>query len=563
MMKRLRFLVTLLSLSCTNVFSQIYCSVQGTTFCANDTFAVTFNSYLANPGNIYSVELGYVFAGPNPQINFTGTIIGSLASDTIYNNSTGTILCTLPPMSGIPMGSAVRVRVNSSDPNSIGTDNGVDLFFNPTPSVTANQGLLPCYGGNNGIIYASTGQNGPDTTISWSWIPFVNHPSPLEQYTGIDLLAGDYLITATDTNGCSSSVSITLNEQSQISGSLTSSMPGCFGDSTGSVTVDNPTGGTPFYGFGSQQSYYKFNLYSNETLIDSNQTGFFNHLTSGAYQIEVKDANDCASNLNAFLEEPMPIVFTVTPDSQGVCISAFGEVTLNTEGGTPPYITSGDSTAGLGPGIYNYYVMDANGCSDTAVAQLTSFQCITTSIIPPPNGKQTSALGPELVYLYQVSDSITGLVEANENDTTLFELLENKVRIEVIANENKYDTLLYLLQNPYYGMTDLINNGDNNLVITGTFPIRNLPRLEAISGINSLINYVRPYLPPVNNRGIVETLGDQSMKSDSARILFNVAGEGVKVGVISDSYNKLPGNKAAINVLNGNLPGNSTNNVNP
>ena len=51
------------------------------------------------------------------------------------------------------------------------------------------------------------------------------------------------------------------------------------------------------------------------------------------------------------------------------------------------------------------------------------------------------------------------------------------------------------------------------------------------------------------------------MKSDSARVLFDLDGSGIKVGVISDSYNKLSGNPAGLDISNKDLPGpgNATN----
>jgi hypothetical protein len=53
----------------------------------------------------------------------------------------------------------------------------------------------------------------------------------------------------------------------------------------------------------------------------------------------------------------------------------------------------------------------------------------------------------------------------------------------------------------------------------------------------------------------VTSRGDIAMRSGLARSAFGVAGEGVKVGVISDSYNTIEGNPAATDVANGDLPG--------
>jgi hypothetical protein len=56
-------------------------------------------------------------------------------------------------------------------------------------------------------------------------------------------------------------------------------------------------------------------------------------------------------------------------------------------------------------------------------------------------------------------------------------------------------------------------------------------------------------------RGLVTTQGDISMRSYIARDAFNLSGAGAKLGVLSDSYNKLFGNPANDDVLKGDLPG--------
>ena len=77
-----------------------------------------------------------------------------------------------------------------------------------------------------------------------------------------------------------------------------------------------------------------------------------------------------------------------------------------------------------------------------------------------------------------------------------------------------------------------------------------------------MINYVRHNYPSVTNSGVTTTAGDTAQESHIARSGFNVDGSGVKVCVLSDSYNTVSGNNASIDVANGDLPGaNGTNPV--
>lgn len=45
------------------------------------------------------------------------------------------------------------------------------------------------------------------------------------------------------------------------------------------------------------------------------------------------------------------------------------------------------------------------------------------------------------------------------------------------------------------------------------------------------------------------------MRSDFVRTGYGLEGDGIKIGVLSDSYNKIAGDPAAIDVANKDLPG--------
>ena len=112
--------------------------------------------------------------------------------------------------------------------------------------------------------------------------------------------------------------------------------------------------------------------------------------------------------------------------------------------------------------------------------------------------------------------------------------------------------LLADLQGPGYGLTNVIDNGPNSLIVSGLFPIQNLPKLDSLP---TLINYVRPLIRALSSRGVALTQGDEALNAPFVRGGFDVNGEGIKIGVLSDSYNKLPGNPAATDVANEDLPG--------
>jgi hypothetical protein len=77
--------------------------------------------------------------------------------------------------------------------------------------------------------------------------------------------------------------------------------------------------------------------------------------------------------------------------------------------------------------------------------------------------------------------------------------------------------------------------------------------------INSLVAnsrnilWVQPVIKPLNNSGPVMSQGDSAQRSGIARQITGLNGNGIKIGVLSDSYNLLGGATAGVNA--GELPG--------
>ena len=78
-----------------------------------------------------------------------------------------------------------------------------------------------------------------------------------------------------------------------------------------------------------------------------------------------------------------------------------------------------------------------------------------------------------------------------------------------------------------------------------------IDRISQLSDINAL-QYARPVPEPTTDKGSVTSRGDIVLKSDQAREIYGVDGKGIKVGILSDSYNNLDGEKDGI--ASGDLP---------
>jgi subtilisin family serine protease len=93
--------------------------------------------------------------------------------------------------------------------------------------------------------------------------------------------------------------------------------------------------------------------------------------------------------------------------------------------------------------------------------------------------------------------------------------------------------------------------------VTGRVPIAALGDIATVSGLR----FVKPVLA-ATRVGLTTTQGDHSMHSDLARAQFGVDGTGVRVGVLSDSFDCAPGpfasgqnfTRAGQDAVNGDLP---------
>ncbi len=165
-------------------------------------------------------------------------------------------------------------------------------------------------------------------------------------------------------------------------------------------------------------------------------------------------------------------------------------------------------------GTYILTVTIPSGCSQTDTAIVTS--------------KLSSIIGSEL-------ESVFDNYNPNSPQPSPFFSItpDGYIMIDIIVLAGNYNTVLNLLQTAPYGLKDIITNGASSFIITGKFPIINLPKLNMLG---NLINYCRPYYLAVINNGLVSSAGDTTERSNLVRSGYNINGAGIKVGVISNSY---------------------------
>ena len=182
--------------------------------------------------------------------------------------------------------------------------------------------------------------------------------------TASGLSAGTYVVTATDANGCTASVSQLLVDPTGITATIVSSTNlSCFGDMDGSATVEGSGGsGTYTYSWSNGQT-------------TATATG----LVAGQYTVTVTDTGVSGCEAVAFVEitEPTELISEIISSSDVSCFGAGdGTALVNATGGTTPYSyewSDGQTTAmagNLAPGNYDVTVTDDNDCTSVSVVEI-------------------------------------------------------------------------------------------------------------------------------------------------------------------------------------------------
>lgn len=362
-------------------------------------------------------------AGANSGIAFTAASGGSPSYSYSWDTSPPTLNDTA---SGLAAG-VYRVTITDSHGCTV-TDS---VTIQPTAtavlvSVDSISPMLNCYGDNTGFASVSASGGMPGYSYSWNTIPVTTGQSIS------NVPAGTYVVTITDSVGCTGVDSVTITQPPAyiLTGS---SIPASCNASDGSVSV-SVTGGTP-YGFG----YHYFWA----VLGDTNAT--VNNLPAGIYNVTVTDSNGCTLSQNVTLSNasiPPPNAFALQSvscngDTNGIAV-------VQSQGGTPPFsflwntpqAHTTDTVTNLSPGVYIVRIEDSLGCIAFDTVQIfepapfsitifssnincagdstgiASAQLITGGTIPysynwsPFGGTASTASGlPEGTYTLVVSDA--------------------------------------------------------------------------------------------------------------------------------------------------------------
>jgi hypothetical protein len=248
--------------------------------------------------------------------------------------SSGTYIHTLYDT----LGCALHDTITVTSPDSIG--------------ITTSGSVLNCYGDANGTASAVVSGGNAPYTYSWQ--------GGATTATATGLTANTYLVTVTDTRGCTQVAQATVSQPAAVQGYSFGTFIGC-GTQIGLLSVTS-TGGTAPYTY----------LWSNGSTAE-----FQTNQPVGNYSVVITDSHGCLDTSYAVILSPPTLTATMNnfiSPCTAVDTTPVATLTVNVTGGVAPYMylwSNGETTStvqNLVSGNYSCIVTDANGCTVMAQA---------------------------------------------------------------------------------------------------------------------------------------------------------------------------------------------------
>jgi len=267
-----------------------------------------------------------------------------------------------------------------------------------------------CIGSQNGLASVSVSGGTGAYTYSWSNGATTANVSNLDP--------GAYIVTVTDSNGCSAEAVAEIKELSAMEAAITASPISCNGAQDGALQVA-ASGGSGVY------TAYNWS--------NGAQGNPLNGLGAGGYTVTVTDELGCEATASISLQQPTALAGDVTtvPPASG---QSNGSAVATASGGQPPYAfawstgEAGNSIDSLAAGAYSLTITDDNACSTVLDFQLEESE-------PEP----CDARGSSTRYEWIDRVAIGGFVNQSGDNEGYGDFREDSSKIMVLQAGVSYD----------------------------------------------------------------------------------------------------------------------------
>lgn len=273
----------------------------------------------------YNVDWAHIAGTSNPE-DLTGLVAGNYSVTVTSDGCAATVGITLSE----PAVPVLVSNVLSQDPNACGASDG--------------QIQIDVMGGTPGYTF--------------DWSDGAGFTATTQNIAGLP--AGNYMVVATDVNGCEGSASYFLHDPNGPTVSLNVSgsnlLVDCKGDLGGVIDINVTLNG------GATSADY---LWSNAEVTED-----IAGIGAGTYSVLVTDNNGCTGGLTVDVMEPLAITANATPTDE--MMGNDGAINLVASGGTGAltyswtgpngFMSTDQNLSGLEAGLYEVTITDDNGC---------------------------------------------------------------------------------------------------------------------------------------------------------------------------------------------------------
>lgn len=282
--------------------------------------------------------------------------------------------------------------VTVSDAN--GCQNNTSIVLNQPAALNINcaqASPVSTVGGSNGSASVAISGGTAPYTVAWSGAASGSQVQATAGTATISgLVAGNYNVTVTDANNCTTTCSFVISDPScNVQVSATSENPTCNGDTNGTIDL-------------TAMGAFPFDYDWSDDVLD----GIEDPMTVGAgtYSVTVTDGNGCQAITAVTLTEPIAMAVTCSQANPvSVLGGSDGAATISISGGTAPYTLLWAGAAGgtqtvlaagiatipnLPAGVYTMTITDDNGCSESCSFTISSAGCsldviVNSAVISP------------------------------------------------------------------------------------------------------------------------------------------------------------------------------------
>ncbi|MEM6320069.1 MAG: cohesin domain-containing protein [Bacteroidota bacterium] len=276
-------------------------------------------------------------------------------------------------------------------------------------TVTVNTTDASCSGAPDGTAtLTASGGSGADYTYNWG-VDGIVGANPT------NVPSGDYMVTVTDGNQCTTEVPVTVGAVIVVSGTVQVIEDAC-GESRGAIQV-TPSGGTEPY------------MYDWTGPADIGDTNTAENIPTGTYMVQVTDVNGCFFTESIEVGGPTATLSTSAAITDVDCPEDDnGSITLTSAGGFSPYTyawsndATTESISGLTPGEYTVTITDSKVCTYVETFTVVSTSNMTVSVEVTKGAPEATAVatvtGGVEPYTYEWCDgqgtaTATGLDAGN------------------------------------------------------------------------------------------------------------------------------------------------------